>query len=250
MSAPRASPPPAARCRASRTPIPSRRGWGSTNGPCRGTGRWRKRPPRWTRRTGRSPAASTPATSTSSWGRPHQERPCASASVSTGSHPARRTEPTPTPTATAPSRSSGCTSSFASPAPSPSAPARSPSPTRALRPTASPSARSGGQPVPPTSFGPVKQVNAGVLDTGYVESGPADGPAVVLLHGWPYDIHSFADVTPVLASAGYRVIVPFVRGYGTTRFLSADTPRNGQQAALAMDVIALMDGLGIGRAIL
>jgi pimeloyl-ACP methyl ester carboxylesterase len=80
-----------------------------------------------------------------------------------------------------------------------------------------------------------------VLDTGYVESGPADGPAVMLLHGWPYDVHSFADVTPVLASAGYRVIVPFVRGYGTTRFLSDDTPRNGQQAVLAVDVIALMD---------
>jgi pimeloyl-ACP methyl ester carboxylesterase len=104
--------------------------------------------------------------------------------------------------------------------------------------------------MPPTSFGPVKQINAGVLDTGYVESGPADGPAVMLLHGWPYDIHSFADVTPVLASAGYRVIVPFVRGYGTTRFLSGDTPRNGQQAVLAVDVIALMDALGIGRAIL
>jgi pimeloyl-ACP methyl ester carboxylesterase len=104
--------------------------------------------------------------------------------------------------------------------------------------------------MPPTSFGPVKQINAGVLDTGYVESGPADGPAVMLLHGWPYDVHSFADVTPVLASAGYRVIVPFVRGYGTTRFLSGGTPRNGQQAVLAVDVIALMDALGIGRAIL
>jgi pimeloyl-ACP methyl ester carboxylesterase len=104
--------------------------------------------------------------------------------------------------------------------------------------------------MPPTSFGPVKQINAGVLDTGYVESGPADGPAVMLLHGWPYDVHSFADVTPVLASAGYRVIVPFVRGYGTTRLLSGGTPRNGQQAVLAVDVIALMDALGIGRAIL
>jgi pimeloyl-ACP methyl ester carboxylesterase len=104
--------------------------------------------------------------------------------------------------------------------------------------------------VSPISFGPVKQINAGVLDTGYVESGPADGPAVMLLHGWPYDIHSFADVTPVLASAGYRVIVPFVRGYGTTRFLSDDTPRNGQQAVLAVDVVALMDALGIGTAIL
>jgi len=100
------------------------------------------------------------------------------------------------------------------------------------------------------SFGPVKQIEAGVLDTGYVEAGPAEGPAVVLLHGWPYDIHSFADVTPALAAAGYRVIVPFVRGYGTTRFLSGGTPRNGQQAVLAADVIALMDGLEIEKAIL
>jgi pimeloyl-ACP methyl ester carboxylesterase len=102
----------------------------------------------------------------------------------------------------------------------------------------------------PRSFGPVRQINAGVLDNGYVESGPADGPAVMLLHGWPYDIHSFADATPALASAGYRVIVPFVRGYGTTRFLSDGTPRNGQQAALAADVIALMDALRIETAIL
>jgi pimeloyl-ACP methyl ester carboxylesterase len=101
-----------------------------------------------------------------------------------------------------------------------------------------------------TSFGALKQVDAGALSVGYAEAGPADGPAVILLHGWPYDIHSFADVTPVLASAGYRVIVPFVRGYGTTRFLSDDTLRNGQQAVLAADVIALMDALGIERAIL
>jgi pimeloyl-ACP methyl ester carboxylesterase len=101
-----------------------------------------------------------------------------------------------------------------------------------------------------TSFGPLKQVDAGRLSVGYAEAGPDGGPAVILLHGWPYDIHSFADVTPLLASAGYRVIVPFVRGYGTTRFLSDDTPRNGQQAALAADVIALMDALGIERAIL
>ena len=100
------------------------------------------------------------------------------------------------------------------------------------------------------SFGPVKQIEAGVLNTGYVEAGPADGPAVVLLHGWPYDIHSFADVAPALAAAGYRVIVPFVRGYGTTRFLSGGTPRNGQQAVLAADVIALMDGLEIEKAVL
>jgi pimeloyl-ACP methyl ester carboxylesterase len=101
-----------------------------------------------------------------------------------------------------------------------------------------------------TSFGALKQINAGVLNVGYAEAGPADGPAVILLHGWPYDIHSFADVTPVLASAGYRVIVPFARGYGTTRFRSDDTPRNGQQAVLAADVIAHMDALHIDRAIL
>jgi len=101
-----------------------------------------------------------------------------------------------------------------------------------------------------TSFGPVKQVDAGLLNVGYAEAGPPDGPAVILLHGWPYDIHSFADVTPALALAGYRVIVPFVRGYGTTRFLSDETLRNGQQAAVAVDVIALMDALGIEKAIL
>jgi pimeloyl-ACP methyl ester carboxylesterase len=101
-----------------------------------------------------------------------------------------------------------------------------------------------------TSLGPVKQVDAGLLNVGYAEAGPASGPAVILLHGWPYDIHSFADVTPALASAGYRVIVPYVRGYGTTRFLSGDTLRNGQQSVLAVDVTALMDALGIGAAIL
>jgi pimeloyl-ACP methyl ester carboxylesterase len=101
-----------------------------------------------------------------------------------------------------------------------------------------------------TSFGPLKQVDAGLLNVGYAETGPPDGPAVILLHGWPYDIHSFADVTPALASAGYRVIVPFARGYGTTRFLSGETLRNGQQAALAADVIAHMDALNIERAIL
>ncbi len=98
------------------------------------------------------------------------------------------------------------------------------------------------------SFGPLKQVDAGVLNVGYAEAGPADGPAVILLHGWPYDIHSFVDVAPLLASAGYRVIVPYVRGYGTTRFLSSDTLRNGQQAAVAIDIIALMDALKIERA--
>ncbi len=102
----------------------------------------------------------------------------------------------------------------------------------------------------PTSFGPVQQIEAGVLSNGYVEDGPAGGPAVMLLHGWPYDIYSFVEVASALASAGYRVIVPFVRGYGTTRFLSSDTLRNGQQAALAVDVIALMDALSIERAIL
>ena len=83
------------------------------------------------------------------------------------------------------------------------------------------------------SFGPLKQIDAGVLNVGYAEAGPADGPAVVLLHGWPYDIHSYVDVAPLLAAAGYRVIVPYLRGYGTTRFLSDATLRNGQQAALA-----------------
>jgi pimeloyl-ACP methyl ester carboxylesterase len=101
-----------------------------------------------------------------------------------------------------------------------------------------------------TPFGTLKQVDAGPLSVGYAEAGPADGPPVLLLHGWPYDIYSFAEATPVLAAAGYRVIVPFVRGYGTTRFLSAGTPRNGQQAVLAADVIALMDALSIERAIL
>jgi pimeloyl-ACP methyl ester carboxylesterase len=101
-----------------------------------------------------------------------------------------------------------------------------------------------------TSFGPLKQVDAGRLNVGYAEAGPPDAPVVILLHGWPYDIHSFADVTPLLAARGYRVIVPFARGYGTTRFLSGGTPRNGQQAALAADVIALMDALGIETAIL
>jgi pimeloyl-ACP methyl ester carboxylesterase len=100
------------------------------------------------------------------------------------------------------------------------------------------------------SFGSPKQVDAGVLDVGYAEAGPADGPAVVLLHGWPYDIHSYLEVTPLLAAAGYRVVVPHLRGYGTTRFLSSATFRNGQQSALAVDTIALMDALEIERAIL
>ena len=89
------------------------------------------------------------------------------------------------------------------------------------------------------SFGSLKQIDAGVLNVGYAEAGPADGPPVILLHGWPYDIHSFVDVAPLLASAGYRVIVPYLRGYGTTRFLSSDTLRNGQPSVLAVDIIAL-----------
>jgi pimeloyl-ACP methyl ester carboxylesterase len=99
-----------------------------------------------------------------------------------------------------------------------------------------------------TSFAPLKQIDAGVLNVGYAEAGPANGPVVILLHGWPYDIHAFVDVAPSLASAGYRVIVPYLRGYGTTRFLSDDTVRNGQQAVVAVDAIALMDALNIGEA--
>jgi pimeloyl-ACP methyl ester carboxylesterase len=101
-----------------------------------------------------------------------------------------------------------------------------------------------------TSFGSLKQIDAGVLNVGYAETGPTDGPAVILLHGWPYDIHSYVDVAPLLASAGYRVIVPYLRGYGTTRFLSSETFRNGQQSVVALDIIALMDALKIKKAIL
>jgi len=99
-----------------------------------------------------------------------------------------------------------------------------------------------------TSFSSIKQINAGVLNIGYAEAGPANGEAVILLHGWPYDIYSFVDVAPLLASAGYRVIVPYLRGYGSTQFLSSDTPRNGQQSVVAVDVIALMDSLKIEKA--
>ena len=115
-----------------------------------------------------------------------------------------------------------------------------------------PARRDGGLPRPPgqTSFGPLKQVDAGVLSIGYAEAGPVDGPAVILLHGWPYDIYSFIDVAPLLASAGYRVLVPYVRGYGTTRFLSPDTVRNGQPSAVALDTVAFMDALKIQRATL
>jgi pimeloyl-ACP methyl ester carboxylesterase len=101
-----------------------------------------------------------------------------------------------------------------------------------------------------TSFGSLKQIDAGVLNIGYAEAGPANGPPVILLHGWPYDIYSFVDVTPLLASAGYRVIVPYLRGYGTTRFLSNDTFRNAQQAAVALDIIAFMDALKIEKAVI
>ena len=100
-----------------------------------------------------------------------------------------------------------------------------------------------------TSFGPLKQIDAGVLNVGYAEDGPADGPPVILLHGWPYDIHSFVDVAPLLAKAGHRVIVPHLRGYGTTRFLSGEAIRNGEPAALAVDIIALMDALKIEKAV-
>ena len=112
------------------------------------------------------------------------------------------------------------------------------------RPAALPAIKPGTN----TSFGPLKQIDAGVLNVGYAEAGPADGPAVILLHGWPYDIHSYVDVAPLLASAGYRVIVPYLRGYGTTRFLSSETVRNGQQSVVAVDIIALMDALKIEKA--
>jgi len=101
-----------------------------------------------------------------------------------------------------------------------------------------------------TTFRALKQIDAGVLKVGYAEDGPADGPAVVLLHGWPYDIYSYVDVAPPLGSAGYHVIVPFLRGYGTTRFLSDATPRNGQQAALAVDIVDFMDALKIEKPII
>jgi pimeloyl-ACP methyl ester carboxylesterase len=106
------------------------------------------------------------------------------------------------------------------------------------------------QPGTNTSFGPIKQIDAGLLNVGYAEAGPADGHAVILLHGWPYDIHSYVDVAPILASKGYRVIIPYLRGYGTTTFLSGDTMRDGQQSVVAIDIIALMDALQIKQAII
>ena len=100
-----------------------------------------------------------------------------------------------------------------------------------------------------TPFGPVRHISAGVLDVGYVDTGAPDGQPVILLHGWPYDIHSYAEVAPALGVAGYRVLVPYLRGYGTTRFLSDETLRNGQQSALALDVVDLMDALDVESAI-
>ena len=99
-------------------------------------------------------------------------------------------------------------------------------------------------------FGPLKQIDAGVLNVGYVEAGPPGGRPVILLHGWPYDINTYVDVAPLLAAKGYRVIVPYLRGYGTTRFLSSETVRNGQPSAIAVDAIALMDALKIDTAVL
>ena len=102
----------------------------------------------------------------------------------------------------------------------------------------------------PPGFGPLKQIKAGVLDIGYAEAGPGGGPPVILLHGWPYDIHTYVEVAPLLAAAGYRVIVPYLRGYGTTRFVANEAPRNGQQSAFAADILALMDALEIREAVI
>ncbi|MFG3272110.1 alpha/beta fold hydrolase [Streptomyces luteogriseus] len=115
---------------------------------------------------------------------------------------------------------------------------------------AAPAAAPGPHTGPHTTFPPIKQIKAGLLDVGYAELGPAHGPVVICLHGWPYDIHSYVDAAPLLAERGYRVIVPYLRGHGTTRFLSDRTFRNAQQSAIAMDVIALMDALKIHRAVL
>jgi hypothetical protein len=101
-----------------------------------------------------------------------------------------------------------------------------------------------------TSFPALRHIDAGTLSIGYAEAGPADGAPVILLHGWPYDIYSYVDVAPLLAASGYRVIVPYLRGFGTTRFLSGATVRNGQQSVVALDVIALMDALKIQRAVI
>ncbi|MET0531220.1 MAG: alpha/beta hydrolase, partial [Microvirga sp.] len=121
---------------------------------------------------------------------------------------------------------------------------------RAQAATAAPSRLPPVAPAAHTSFPSLKQVAAGVLNVGYAEAGPTDGTSVILLHGWPYDIHTYVDVAPLLADAGYWVIVPYLRGYGSTQFLKSDTPRNGQQSAIAVDIVALMDALGIEKAVI
>jgi pimeloyl-ACP methyl ester carboxylesterase len=118
------------------------------------------------------------------------------------------------------------------------------------RAQAAETAPSAAKPGMEASFGPLKQIDAGVLNVAYAEAGPANGPAVILLHGWPYDIYSFVEAAPLLASAGFRVIVPYLRGYGATRFLADATVRNGQPSAVAVDMIALMDALKIDKAVL
>ena len=123
-------------------------------------------------------------------------------------------------------------------------------PDKAQTSGAIPGSRATARPETVTPFGPVRQINAGVLNVGYVETGPPGGHAVILLHGFPYDIHSYVEVAPLLAARGYRVIVPYMRGHGTTTFLSRTTPRTGEQAAMAVDNLALMDALKIERAVL
>ena len=119
-----------------------------------------------------------------------------------------------------------------------------------LTPHAAAASTQGASPTSNSSFGTLKQIEAGVLNIGYAEAGPANGSPVILLHGWPYDIHTYVDVAPLLAAKGYRVIVPYLRGYGTTRFLSPTTTRNAQQSALGVDVIALLDALKIRKAVI
>jgi len=118
-----------------------------------------------------------------------------------------------------------------------------------IKPVKADESNSANKPGQHTSFRSLKQIKAGTLDVGYAEDGPAEGRPVILLHGWPYDIYSYVDVTPILAARGFRVVVPYLRGYGTTRFLSDATVRNGQQSAVAVDIIALMDALKIDQAI-
>jgi pimeloyl-ACP methyl ester carboxylesterase len=123
------------------------------------------------------------------------------------------------------------------------------SPARAQSGTTSSAGSSAIKPGAGVSFGALKQIEAGVLNVGYAEAGPAGGRPVILLHGWPYDIHTYSDVAPLLASKGYRVVIPYLRGYGTTRFLSDETFRNGQQSAIAVDIVALMDALKVEKAV-